>query len=77
MLAAPQVTAGAFLATYQYLSGAITVAVLTLVLGQSPDQLDFRTALLAPPRGLRWEPPRSHSGGKPALSTDSGLPAKK
>ncbi|MFI6684769.1 MFS transporter [Streptomyces sp. NPDC050485] len=42
--AAHQGTAGALLTTSQYLSGAVTVAVLTLVLGPSPDDARFRTA---------------------------------
>ena len=41
-----QGTAGALLTTSQYLSGALTVAVLTLVLGPSPDDGQFRTAVL-------------------------------
>lgn len=41
-----QGTAGALLTTSQYLAGAVTVAVLTLVLGPSPDHPDFRTAFL-------------------------------
>jgi MFS family permease len=44
--AAHQGTAGALLTTSQYLSGAVTVAVLTLVLGVSPGHGDFRTAFL-------------------------------
>ncbi|MFG1680263.1 MFS transporter [Nonomuraea sp. NPDC049269] len=44
--AAHQSTAGALLTTSQYLSGAVTVAVLTLVLGMSPGHGDFRTAFL-------------------------------
>ncbi|MEU4224462.1 MFS transporter [Nonomuraea sp. NPDC026600] len=44
--AAHQGTAGALLTTSQYLSGAVTVAVLTLVLGMSPGHGDFRTAFL-------------------------------
>ncbi|MCM0673346.1 MFS transporter [Micromonospora phytophila] len=43
---AQQSTAGALLTTSQYLSGALTVAVLTLTLGPSPDYLNFRTAFL-------------------------------
>jgi predicted MFS family arabinose efflux permease len=43
---AHQGTAGALLTTSQYLSGALTVAVLTLVLGSSPDQSTFRVAFL-------------------------------
>lgn len=39
-------TAGALLTTSQYLSGALTLAVLTLVLGPSPDPASFRTAFL-------------------------------
>jgi hypothetical protein len=41
-----QGTAGALLTTSQYLAGALTVAVLTLVLGGSPGNGDFRTAFL-------------------------------
>lgn len=44
--AARQGTAGALLTTSQYLSGAVTLAVLTLVLGPTPDQPDFRAAFL-------------------------------
>ncbi|HUR09653.1 MAG TPA: MFS transporter [Nonomuraea sp.] len=44
--AAHQSTAGALLTTSQYLSGAVTVAVLTLVLGVSPGYGDFRIAFL-------------------------------
>ncbi|MFB9903185.1 MFS transporter [Allokutzneria oryzae] len=43
---AHQGTAGALLTTSQYLSGALTVAVLTLALGASPDYGDFRIAFL-------------------------------
>ena len=43
---AHQGTAGALLTTSQYLSGALTVAVLTLALGPSPDHAKFRTAFL-------------------------------
>jgi len=43
---AHQSTAGALLTTSQYLSGAITVAVLTLTLGASPDHAAFRLAFL-------------------------------
>jgi EmrB/QacA subfamily drug resistance transporter len=39
-------TAGALLTTSQYLSGALTIAVLTLALGPSPDHANFRTAFL-------------------------------
>lgn len=41
-----QGTAGALLTTSQYLSGALTLAVLTLVLGPSPNHSGFRTAFL-------------------------------
>jgi fucose permease len=41
-----QGAAGALLTTSQYLSGAVTVAVLTLVLGATPDDGRFRTAFL-------------------------------
>lgn len=41
-----QGTAGALLTTSQYLSGAITVAILTIVIGPSPDNDSFRTAFL-------------------------------
>ncbi|MGV9771616.1 MFS transporter [Streptosporangium sp. NPDC003464] len=41
-----QGTAGALLTTSQYLSAAVTVAVLTLVLGASPDDGSFRAAFL-------------------------------
>jgi MFS family permease len=41
-----QGTAGALLTTSQYLSGALTLAVLTLALGPSPDDAHFRTAFL-------------------------------
>jgi MFS family permease len=44
--AANQGTAGALLTTSQYLAGAVTVAVLTLALGTSPDYGSFRTAFL-------------------------------
>lgn len=44
--AAQQGTAGALLTTSQYLSGAFTVAVLTLTLGPTPDLASFRTAFL-------------------------------
>lgn len=43
---AHQSTAGALLTTAQYLSGALTVAVLTLLLGRSPDGAAFRAAFL-------------------------------
>jgi MFS family permease len=43
---AHQSTAGALLTTSQYLSGAVTVAVLTLTLGTSPDYASFRIAFL-------------------------------
>jgi MFS family permease len=43
---AHQGTAGALMTTSQYLSGALTVAVLTLALGRSPDAGDFRVAVL-------------------------------
>jgi EmrB/QacA subfamily drug resistance transporter len=43
---AHQGTAGALLTTSQYLSGAVTVAVLTLTLGVSPDYASFRIAFL-------------------------------
>lgn len=43
---AHQGMAGALLTTSQYLSGALTVAVLALVLGPSPGDADFRTAFL-------------------------------
>lgn len=42
--AAHQGTAGALMTTAQYLSGAVTLAVLTLVLGRSPHHVDFRPA---------------------------------
>jgi len=41
-----QGTAGALLTTSQYLSAAVTVAVLTLVLGPAPDEGAFRAAFL-------------------------------
>jgi EmrB/QacA subfamily drug resistance transporter len=41
-----QGTAGALLTTSQYLSGALTLAVLTLALGPSPGDANFRTAFL-------------------------------
>ncbi|GAA2085047.1 MFS transporter [Actinomadura alba] len=41
-----QGTAGALLTTSQYLSGALTVAVLTLALGPSPGHGNFRVAFL-------------------------------
>ncbi|HEV7648775.1 MAG TPA: MFS transporter [Actinophytocola sp.] len=44
--AAHQGTAGALLTTSQYLSAAVTVAVLTLVLGPAPDDTAFRVAFL-------------------------------
>jgi hypothetical protein len=44
--AAYQGTAGALLTTSQYLSGAVTIAVLTLALGSSADQVRFRLAFL-------------------------------
>jgi MFS family permease len=43
---AHQGTAGALLTTSQYLAGALTVAVLTLALGPSPDNARFRVAFL-------------------------------
>jgi MFS family permease len=43
---AQQGTSGALLTTSQYLSGAVTLAVLTLVLGPTPGQPDFRAAFL-------------------------------
>jgi MFS family permease len=43
---AHQGTAGALLTTSQYLSGALTLAVLTLTLGHSPDDASFRSAFL-------------------------------
>ncbi len=43
---AHQSTAGALLTTSQYLSGALTIAVLTLVLGPAPDETHFRAAFL-------------------------------
>ncbi len=43
---ARQGTSGALLTTSQYLSGAVTLAVLTLVLGPTPGQPDFRAAFL-------------------------------
>ncbi|SDM38300.1 MFS transporter [Allokutzneria albata] len=44
--AAHQGTAGALLTTSQYLSGAMTVAVLTLALGASPGHGNFQVAFL-------------------------------
>lgn len=44
--AAHQGTAGALLTTSQYLSAAVTVAILTLVLGPAPDDGAFRAAFL-------------------------------
>ncbi|MFC4058744.1 MFS transporter [Planomonospora corallina] len=44
--AAHQGTAGALLTTSQYLAGALTLAVLTLVLGPSPGHAEFRAAFL-------------------------------
>jgi MFS family permease len=44
--ASHQSTAGALLTTSQYLVGAVTVAVLTLVLGPAPDDGSFRAAFL-------------------------------
>ncbi|WP_028934111.1 MFS transporter [Pseudonocardia spinosispora] len=41
-----QGTSGALLTTSQYLSGAITIAVLTLVLGRAPDHAGVRSAFL-------------------------------
>src|SRR5258705_2684390 len=41
---AHQGTAGALLTTAQYLSGAVTIAVLTLVLGPAPGRAGFRVA---------------------------------
>jgi MFS family permease len=41
-----QGAAGALLTTAQYLSGAVTIAILTLVLGTSPSDGSFRTAFL-------------------------------
>ncbi|MGH3478660.1 MAG: MFS transporter [Nocardioidaceae bacterium] len=41
-----QGSAGALLTASQYLSGAITVAILTLVLGSTPGQYEFRIALM-------------------------------
>jgi hypothetical protein len=44
--AAHQGAAGALLTTSQYLAGAVTVAVLTLVLGSTPSASGFRAAFL-------------------------------
>jgi fucose permease len=44
--AAHQGTAGALLTTSQYLSAAVTVAILTLLLGPAPDHAAFRAAFL-------------------------------
>jgi MFS family permease len=44
--AAYQGTAGALLTTSQYLSAAVTLAILTLVLGPAPDAGEFRAAFL-------------------------------
>ena len=44
--AAHQGTAGALLTTSQYLAGGITLAVLTLALGDAPDAANFRVAFL-------------------------------
>jgi hypothetical protein len=41
-----QGTAGTLLTTYQHLSGALTLAVLTLALGPSPDNARVRIAFL-------------------------------
>jgi MFS family permease len=41
-----QATAGALLTTSQYVAGAVTVAVLTIVLGARPGEGDFRGAFL-------------------------------
>jgi hypothetical protein len=41
-----QGTAGALLTTSQYLSAAITVAILTIVLGVSPDDDTFQAGFL-------------------------------
>ena len=41
-----QGSAGALLTTSQYLSGAVTLAILTLVLGSEPQHSEFRLALL-------------------------------
>ena len=41
-----QGTAGALLTTSQYLSGALTIAVLTLILEPSPGEAGYRTAFL-------------------------------
>ncbi len=43
---AHQGAAGALLTTSQYLSGAITIAILTLVLGSAPNDDGFRTTFL-------------------------------
>jgi MFS family permease len=43
---AHQGTAGALLTTSQYLSGALTLAILTLALGPSPDNARFQIAFL-------------------------------
>ena len=43
---AQQGTAGALLTTSQYLAGALTIAVLTLVLSTSPGLAEFRLAFL-------------------------------
>jgi MFS family permease len=43
---AHQGTAGALLTTAQYVSGALTVAVLTIVLGERPDYPSFQLAFL-------------------------------
>jgi MFS family permease len=44
--AAQQGTAGALLTTSQYLAGALTIAVLTLVLTDTPGPAEFRCAFL-------------------------------
>ncbi len=43
---AHQGTAGALLTTSQYLSGALTLAILTIALGTSPGNAAFRTSFL-------------------------------
>lgn len=71
-----QGTAGALLTTSQYLSGALTVAVLTLALGPTPDHAGARTAFLittgAAALGLllaattRRTPPHAVAGSPPS-----------
>jgi predicted MFS family arabinose efflux permease len=66
-----QGSAGALLTTSQYLSGAVTVAILTLVLGPAPGQPEFRSGFLVTGAAaflgmvlavtMRWRPAASEA----------------